>query len=107
MGTEFSYKDFHQFLARSDTKFTMEMYAGGAFAAFAAANAKLTVKKEPLLFCMPPTLQMSPDMIIQQTEVQFKSLTSGMSAEDRRSLAEEIPWGVFAMDALVRTFPCR
>lgn len=107
LGTQFSYKDFNQFLASSEGKFTMEMYAGGAFEAFGAANAKLTLEKKPLLYCMPPSLQMSTDMIIRQTEVYFKSLTSGMSARDKSSLAEQIPWATFAMDALIDTFPCR
>lgn len=107
LGTQVSYKDFHKFLASSEMKFTMEMYAGGAFEAFGTANAKLTVEDKPLLYCMPPSLQMSTEMIIRQTETYYKSLTSGMSAKDRNSLAEEIPWATFAMDALIDTFPCR
>lgn len=107
LGTQISYKDFHQLLASSEMKLTMEMYAGGAFEAFGAANAKLTVEEKPLLYCMPPSLQMTTDMIIRQTETYFKSLTSSMSAKDRNSLAEEIPWATFAMDALIDTFPCR
>jgi len=98
LGTQVSYKDFHQFLASSETKLTMQMYAGGAFEAFSAANAKLTVEEKPILYCMPPSLQMSTDMIIGQTEVYFKSFTSGMSAKDRSSLAEEIPWATFAIE---------
>lgn len=80
---------------------TFMTYLDGVGKGWLWANAKLDSKKQPLLFCVPPTLSLTADNYIHLIDAKIKA------ARAQGGLNEKAPIELILLAALEEAFPCK